>query len=332
MLASEDVPTAASFAAALELVNQHLYTVEERIRAQSKSFDPAVEGYVSYVCDKGGKRLRPALALLAAGATGKIGASHVDLAVIIELIHVATLVHDDIMDGAELRRDQPTANAKWGNSISVLLGDSLFAHALRMSTGFSNSDICRRIADAAVEVCSGEIIQTQRRFDLKLSIADYYKIIEMKTAALFSAACELGAFISEASPQVIGSLKTFGGKIGTAYQIYDDLLDLAGTEEETGKTLGTDLRKGKFTLPVLLLLQSGKWNNLNDLLLNEESVDVAALDEILEKAGAIPAAANAAQKLITEAKTALANVPENRYQRGLSAIADHVSALTARFG
>jgi len=332
VLPSEVVSTAASFAAALELVNQHLYTVEERIRAQSKNFDPAVEGYVSYVCDKGGKRLRPALALLAAGATGKIGSSHVDLAVIIELIHVATLVHDDIMDGAELRRDQPTANAKWGNSISVLLGDSLFAHALRLSTGFSNSDICRRIADAAVEVCSGEIIQTQRRFDLKLSIADYYKIIEMKTAALFSVACELGAFISEASPQVIGSLKTFGGKIGTAYQIYDDLLDLAGTEEETGKTLGTDLRKGKFTLPVLLLLQSGKYNNLNDLLLDEESVDVAALDEILEKAGAIPAAAAAAQKLIAEAKTALANVPENRYQRGLAAIADHVSALTARFG
>lgn len=332
ILPSEVVSTAASFAAALELVNQHLYTVEERIRAQSKNFDPAVEGYVSYVCNKGGKRLRPALALLAAGATGKIGSSHVDLAVIIELIHVATLVHDDIMDGAELRRDQPTANAKWGNSISVLLGDSLFAHALRLSTGFSNSDICRRIADAAVEVCSGEIIQTQRRFDLKLSISDYYKIIEMKTAALFSVACELGAFISEASPQVIGSLKTFGGKIGTAYQIYDDLLDLAGTEEETGKTLGTDLRKGKFTLPVLLLLQSGKYNNLNDLLLDEESVDVAALDEILEKAGAIPAAAAAAQKLIAEAKTALANVPENRYQRGLAAIADHVSALTARFG
>jgi octaprenyl-diphosphate synthase len=325
------VPTAAAFTAALELVNQHLYTVEERIRAQARSFDPAVEGYVSYVCDKGGKRLRPALALLAAGATGKIGSSHVDLAVIIELIHVATLVHDDIMDGAELRREQPTANAKWGNSISVLLGDCLFAHALRLSTGFSNSDICRRIADAAAEVCSGEIIQTQRRFDLKLSIADYYKIIEMKTAALFSAACELGAFISEASPTVITALKTFGGKIGTAYQIYDDLLDIAGNEAESGKTLGTDLRKGKFTLPILMLLQSGKFENLSDLLLKEDAVDASALDEILDRSGVIPAAAQSAQKLILEARAALAQVPENRYQKGLGAIADHVSALTARF-
>lgn len=184
-----------------------------------------------------------ALALLSAGATGKITASHVDLAVILELIHIATLVHDDIMDGAELRRDQASANAKWGNAITVLLGDCLFAHALRLSTNFSNSDICRRIADAATEVCSGEIIQTQRRHDLKLSTADYYRIIEMKTAALFTAACELGAFISEASPTVIGSLKTYGTKLGVAYQIYDDILDLAGNEDESGKTLGTDLQR-----------------------------------------------------------------------------------------
>jgi hypothetical protein len=138
-----------SFTEAFELINPHLYTVEERIRAQAKSFDPAVEGYVSYICGAGGKRLRPALALLSAGATGKITPGHVDLAVILELIHIATLVHDDIIDGAELRREQSSANAKWGNAISVLLGDVLFAHALRLSTKFSNSDVSRRIADAA---------------------------------------------------------------------------------------------------------------------------------------------------------------------------------------
>ncbi|MGA7905710.1 MAG: polyprenyl synthetase family protein, partial [Terrimicrobiaceae bacterium] len=247
--------SAAAFAQTLELINPHLYSVEERIRAQARAFDPAVEGYVSYVCEKGGKRLRPVLALLAGGASGQITSGHVDLAVIVEMMHVATLVHDDIMDGAELRRDQPTANAKWGSSISVLLGDCLFAHALRLATSFSNNAICRRIADAASEVCSGEIIQTQRRYDLKLSTTDYYRIIEMKTAALFAVACELGAFISEASPTVIGALRNFGLRIGTAYQIYDDCLDFAGTEEETGKTLGTDIRKGKFTLPVLLALQ-----------------------------------------------------------------------------
>lgn len=316
---------------AFELINPHLYTVEERIRAQAKSFDPAVEGYVSYVCGAGGKRLRPALALLSAGATGKISASHVDLAVILELIHIATLVHDDIMDGAELRRDQPSANAKWGNAITVLLGDCLFAHALRLSTGFSNSDICRRIADAAAEVCSGEIIQTQRRFDLKLSTADYYRIIEMKTAALFSAACELGAFISEASPPVISGLKTFGTKLGVAYQIYDDILDLAGSEEETGKTLGTDLRKGKFTLPVLLLLQSGKdVGTIRELLLKEEDVDGELLAGMLGSAGAIAAAKGVAFRLIEESLAELDPIQDNKYARGLRAVAEHLRTLLDR--
>lgn len=324
----------AAFTQALELIKPHLRTVEERIAAQARSFDPAVEGYVEYVCAAGGKRLRPALALLAGGATGNITSSHVDLAVIIELIHIATLVHDDIMDGAELRRDQPSANAKWGNAITVLLGDALFAHALRLSTNFSNSDICRRIADAAAEVCSGEIIQTQRRFDLKLSTADYYRIIEMKTAALFSAACELGAFLSESSPEVISALKTFGAKIGTAYQIYDDCLDIAGSEEEAGKTLGTDIRKGKFTLPILLLLQNAQdseGSGLRDLLLREEAIDEEALAEILGKAGAIPAAAEIAKRLLAEASEALNAVPVNRYAEGLRAIVDHLSSMLGRF-
>jgi octaprenyl-diphosphate synthase len=318
-----------SFAEAFELINPHLYTVEERIRAQAKSFDPAVEGYISYICGAGGKRLRPALALLSAGATGKISPSHVDLAVILELIHIATLVHDDIIDGAELRRDQPSANAKWGNAISVLLGDVLFAHALRLSTGFSNSDICRRIANAAAEVCSGEILQTQRRFDLKLTTADYYRIIEMKTAALFSAACELGAFISEASPSVIGALKTFGTKLGTAYQIYDDILDFAGDEERFGKTLGTDLQKGKFTLPVLLALHSGKdVAGLRDLLLGEESAP-AALAALLQESGALDNAKTIARRLTAEALEQLSEIQSNRYARGLRAIPLHLDQLLA---
>jgi len=321
--------TQAAFNRALELANPHLYSVEERISAQARAFDPAVEGYVAYVCRKGGKRLRPALALLSGGATGKIATAHVDLAVIVELIHVATLVHDDIMDGADLRRDQPTANAKWGNAISVLLGDCLFAHALRLSTNFSNSEICRRIADAAAEVCSGEILQTQRRFDLKLSIPDYYKIIEMKTAALFSAACELGGFISESGPAPISALKTFGSKLGTAYQIYDDLLDLAGSEEEAGKTLGTDLRKGKFTLPVLLLLQSGRSPGLSEILLNEDGIDFAELRAAINRSGVIDHSAKAAIRLLDDARSALQDVPDNRYRSGLTAIADHVAALTS---
>jgi octaprenyl-diphosphate synthase len=229
-----------------------------------------------------------------------------------------------------LRRDQPTANAKWGNSISVLLGDCLFAHALRLSTNFSNNAICRRIADAASDVCSGEIIQTQRRYDLKLSTADYYRIIEMKTAALFSVACELGAFVSEANPSVIGALKNFGLKVGTAYQIYDDCLDLTGSEEETGKTLGTDIRKGKFTLPVLLTLQNRQGldlSRLHDLLLREDDVDEELLADFLHRAGSIAAAAQIAKRMLHEARQSLEAVPVNRYVNGLQAITDHLIGL-----
>lgn len=317
-------------AAALDLVNAQLYTVENRIREQARAFDPAVEGYVSYVCGLGGKRLRPALALLSGGATGKMSASHVDLAVILELIHVATLVHDDIMDGAELRRDAPTANAKWGNSLSVLLGDCLFAHALKLATGFSDSAVCRRIADAAAEVCSGEIIQTQRRFDLKLAISEYYRIVEMKTAALFSAACELGAFLNGAPPPIISALRDFGARLGTAYQIYDDLLDLAGSEDQSGKTLGTDLRKGKFTLPILLLLQNGELGDTPQLLLGEEAPDFGGLRQILEASGALKQAAATVQRIIDDALASLESVPASRFREGLSAIAKHVTELSAK--
>lgn len=332
LAASPDV--ALAFKQTFELINPHLYSVEERIRQQARVFDAAVEGYAAYAINSGGKRLRPALALLAGGATGKISSSHVDLAVILELIHVATLVHDDIMDGAETRREQPTANAKWGNSLSVLLGDCLFAHALRLSTNFSNSEISRRIADASADVCQGEIIQTQRRFDLKLTTTDYYKIIEMKTAALFAVACELGAFISESSPEVISALRTFGTKLGIAYQVYDDLLDIAGDEEDAGKTLGTDLQKGKLTLPVILLLQSADdpcRQRVRELLLHDNVTGHDELRTLLVKSGAMTAAVDAGRRIAVEARDALHVVPANRYLNGLQAVAGHLDALLAQF-
>ena len=317
-----------------ELINAQLYSVEERIRQQARAFDPAVEGYVAYAVESQGKRLRPALALLAGGATGKICSSHLDLAVILELIHAATLVHDDILDGADKRRGQPTANAKWGNAISVLLGDCLFAHALKLSTSFPNGEISRRIAHAAAEVCSGEIIQTQRRFDLKLSVPDYYKIIEMKTAALFAAATELGAFINEAAPDVISALRTFGLRLGTAYQIYDDVLDLAGDESTVGKTLGSDLRKGKLTLPILYLLQNAdgaERHRLSEIILNGEEGDIHALAERALGAGAVKSAVTTARKMLREAQAQLAIVPENKYREALAGLVTTLDAMLVQF-
>jgi octaprenyl-diphosphate synthase len=307
----------------LELINAQLYSVEERIAQQARTFDPAVEPYVSYACESSGKRLRPALALLAGGATGEINSSHLDLAVVVELIHAATLVHDDIMDGAEKRRSQPTANAKWGNAISVLLGDCLFAHALKLSTNFPNGDISRRIASAASDVCSGEIIQTQRRFDLKLAVSEYFRIIEMKTAALFAAASELGAFINEAPPEVITAMKTFGLRFGTAYQVYDDCLDLAGSEEKAGKTLGTDLRKGKLTLPILHLLQTAspaEHHRYSEMILRSEEEDALGLAEAAQSSGALRFAVTTTERMLRDAQHQVTLLPRNKYSEALNAV------------
>ena len=321
--------------ASLELINSQLYSVEERIRQQARAFDPAVEGYVAYAIESHGKRLRPALALLAGGATGQINTSHFDLAVVVELIHAATLVHDDILDGADKRRGQPTANAKWGNAISVLLGDCLFAHALKLSTGFPNGEISRRIAHAASDVCSGEIIQTQRRFDLKLSVPDYYKIIEMKTAALFAAACELGAFINEASPEIISALRTFGLRLGTAYQIYDDVLDLAGDEAKAGKSLGSDLRKGKLTLPILHLLQNAdaaERHRLSEIILSGDEDAIRALADRAIAAGAVKSAVTTCRRMLREAHAQLELVPANKYRDALANLVTTLDAMIAQFG
>ena len=324
----------AALKGTFELINSQLYSVEERIRQQARAFDPAVEGYVAYAIESHGKRLRPALALLAGGATGNICASHFDLAVVVELIHAATLVHDDILDGAEKRRGQPTANAKWGNAISVLLGDCLFAHALKLSTSFPNAEISRRIAHAASDVCSGEIIQTQRRFDLKLSVPDYYKIIELKTAALFAVATELGAFVNAAAPEVISALKMFGLRLGTAYQIYDDCLDLAGDEAKAGKTLGSDLRKGKLTLPILYLLQHSEptdRDRICEIILGGNDEEIATLVRKAISTGAVNNAVLTERRMLRETEAQLRVVPANKYHDALKGLIGTLDGMLGQF-
>ncbi len=312
MTSSPSTPRALAFP--FELIRPELEKVEEAILQQAKAFDPAVEGYVAYVCKSSGKRIRPALALLVGGATGGVKEDHRRLSVILEMIHIASLVHDDIMDGADIRRGLPTAAAKWGNSLSVLLGDSLFAYALELATEFNDTAICRSIAKASRDVCCGEIFQTQRRFDLNLSVADYFRMIEMKTAALFAAATELGALINHQSPEIVGALKSYGMKLGTAYQIYDDCLDLVGDEKTVGKTLGTDIVKGKLTLPIIYLLQSAtdpQKTKLSRMLLKGEPMDTSILAGIADYVGSIERAIVTAQELLREAADELIGLADS---------------------
>ena len=315
-------------------VQAELEEVESRIARQAAEFDPAIEGYVTYAIGGRGKRLRPVVALLSGGASGGMTSGHVDLAVIVELIHIATLVHDDIMDEAERRRAQPTVNARWGNSLSVLLGDCLFAQALNLSTNFDNAEISRVIARAAREVCSGEIIQTQRRFDLHLAINDYLRIVEMKTGSLFAAAAELGAVLNGADLETTRALKDFGRKIGAAYQIYDDCLDIAGNETDIGKTLGTDLRKGKMTLPILMLLRSAPADERErycELILEEKSSAITKLLKIDAPNGALKSALDLGDESVRDAQAELHALPSNRYTDALFQLGDALREMLDQF-
>ena len=324
-------PTLTDILAPLTGTMQRL---EAFLEQQYQFFEPGVATCARYVVSNQGKRLRPAIVIFSANAqNGRIKKSvSEDLlkaCAIVELIHIATLVHDDIMDGAELRRNRLTAGTKWGHEISVLLGDCLFAHALMLAASYPTPWICRRVAEATNIVCSGEILQTQRRFDLKLSVPDYLKMIEMKTGALFAVACELGAHLGGASHEQSRQFHDFGCRLGVAYQIYDDCLDLFGSEKEIGKSLGTDLQKGKLTLPVILLLQQAKESEthlVSSILLNEHANSRAMLMEFIQRYGTLKQAAQQAKSMIHEALLRLRPLPSNEGRRCLERLVNYLDS------
>jgi octaprenyl-diphosphate synthase len=314
------------------LVEQELDKVENSLRKQVRHFDPGVEPYISYICDTAGKRIRPTLSILVGGATGQVTSDHIKLGTILELIHMATLVHDDIIDGASTRRKVLTANSKWGDGLAVLLGDALFSHALMLSTEFDDLVLSRAIASASRDVCQGEILQTQRRFDLTLTRQDYFEIIEMKTGALFAAATDLAAYLSGVSTEVRDAMRDFGMKLGTAYQIYDDCLDLVGSEEQFGKTLRTDLEKGKLTLPMLYLLEEAgdtQRDILQKRIIQQEELDLTVLAGIAEYQGAIARSLDHASTLLDEAGETLTLLGDSSYREALAGMLSFLAGLLA---
>jgi octaprenyl-diphosphate synthase len=313
-----------------ELVKDGIEQVNRAILDQARQFEPGLEGYITYVCQTSGKRIRPALALLAGGATGGAHEGHQRLSVVLELVHIASLVHDDIMDGAELRRSVPTAAAKWGSALSVLLGDVLFAHALDLACQFEESTIPRAIAQSARDVCAGEILQTQRRFDLSFTIPEYLRVIEMKTAALFASATELAAVLNHSAPETQQAMRRYGMRLGTAYQIYDDCVDLVGDESSVGKTLGTDLIKGKLTLPMLYLLEGAdeaQKAQLSRLLLSGEPKDPSVLAGIADYVGAVRRAVRFAQDMLKDAREDLSCLAPSQEKQALIGLTEYLDGL-----
>ncbi len=230
-----------------------LVRVEAVLEETLQSRRPCVANLVEHLGHFRGKRLRPALLLLTARACGRLVPAHHTLAAVVEMIHTATLVHDDVLDGAKVRRHVRTVNAGWGNQTSILLGDYLFTHAFHLASSV-DAQACRLIGAATNRVCEGELQQGTERGNLLLSEDEYLDIIDGKTAELTACCCRLGALYSGAGEAVVESLARYGRWLGVSFQIADDVLDLVGEERRTGKSLGTDLDQQKLTLPLIRLL------------------------------------------------------------------------------
>lgn len=232
-------------------VQTHLAETEKLLNDQLQSQHPSVDTIIRHGVRLGGKRIRPALLLLAGQAAGTLGKEHVTLSAVVEMIHLATLVHDDVLDEAAIRRHVDTVNARWNNETSVLLGDFLFTHAFYLASTTGSTYACETIGRSTNIVCEGELRQTMAAGDLELSEADYLSMIESKTAELCACCCHLGAHFSGADPDMVQALTAFGRNLGIAFQIVDDLIDLEGQEDQAGKSLGSDLAKCKLTLPLI---------------------------------------------------------------------------------
>jgi len=283
-------------------------------------FGPLIEHLRHYR----GKRLRPALLLLTARAVGKVVPAHHTLAAAMEMIHTATLVHDDVLDEAELRRHAATVNAGWGNKVSILLGDMLFTHAFHL-TSTVDGRACQITGEVTNRVCAGELRQVTERGNLELSEADYFTIIDGKTAALTECCGRLGALYAGASEEVAGKLATYGRNLGLAFQIADDLLDLTGTEDAAGKTLGTDLEQQKLTLPVIHCLHRlapAEATKLRDLIRTGGEGLGARVLAALEKTQSVAHAKRRADEFARAARQELECLPRSECRTILETVAE----------
>ncbi len=288
---------------------------------------PFVQHLVDHCADFQGKRLRPALVLLTAKACGSVTPSHRVLAAVVEMIHTATLVHDDILDEAMVRRHAATVNAEWGNETAVLLGDYLFTHAFHLAASLDSTLACRWIGEATNRVCEGEMQQVHHRGNLDLDEASYFAIIEGKTAELTAVSCRLGASYAGASEETVAAMDRYGRELGIAFQIADDVLDIWGEERVTGKSLGTDLEKQKLTLPMIYLLRMVEPDVAAEIrrLLDEAHADHRRLIRPhLERTGAIDRAWQRAKLHVKQALDALDVLPDSDARSLLRILAQYV--------
>lgn len=309
-------------------IQESLDKVEELLRKELRSPHPPVDELVRYGCLLGGKRLRPVLMLLVAKACGEIRPDHITLATVVEMIHTATLVHDDVLDDASQRRHLATVNARWGNESSVLLGDFLFTHAFYLASTLDNTFACRTIGRSTNLVCEGELRQIATRGRFELTEAEYLEIIEAKTAELCACSARLGAHYAGINEEGQERMDRFGRSLGIAFQIADDLLDITGDEQTTGKSLGSDLAQQKPTLPVIHALEvasPAERETMLELLAEPtEAGRPAELAEWLERFDAVEYTRRKALAYAQEARDQLRGLPDSEAKDVLSLITEFV--------
>lgn len=312
------------------LVAEELGAVEERLRQPVPEDGGLLSSVARYALGSGGKRIRPALVLLAARACAAVpGGREVMVASVAEMMHAATLIHDDIVDRAATRRGRPSTAARWGADVSVLVGDFLYSRAVQLLVADEDLRIMRAFADATVAMTEAELLQLQHLWDLDIPEPAYLRIVQGKTAALMSAACRAGALMAAASEEAVAALADYGLHLGVGFQLVDDALDYVASEERLGKPVASDFREGKITYPVIHAM---RWGSETDRAALRRLADPAALPEpgleslrgLLERSGAVPATMRVVDAYLDRARAALASLPASPAREALGRLADFV--------
>ncbi len=309
----------------LSVIASDMQAVDAAIRSQLHSDVPLVSQIADYIISAGGKRIRPALVLLMANAWGYRGEDHYKLAAVVEFIHTATLLHDDVVDESELRRGRETANAMFGNAASVLVGDFVYSRAFQMMVSVNSMRVMQILADATNVIAEGEVLQLMNMHDPDVTEERYLQVIRSKTAKLFEAATELGSLLAGAQEPSITAAAEYGRCLGTAFQLIDDVLDYSGNSADIGKNVGDDLREGKPTLPLIYLMQHGTPRQ-RELVRNcIASGDEVHFDEVLAAitaSGALQYTREQAALTRDRAKASLTALPASPFKDALLALAD----------
>ncbi len=313
-----------------KLIERELNRVRELIDQQIDEFDPHVKPYVEVICNNPGKMLRPALALLTAQATGGIKPEHITFAALLEMTHMASLIHDDVLDKADTRRERPTANALWGNNLAVLLGDVLLSQAMMTGSQIGDQEFCAHMARTVRDLCQGEVEQSTRLWDAEMPREEYFELIRKKTATLFSAATKGVAMLQGLPVESVEQLDRIGTQLGICYQIYDDILDLTGKDKAAGKTLGTDATKGKLTLPFFYMLESDDpalVAYLKDCVAKKEEIKLGQLRSSRCYKEAICASITEGKARNAEARNLLHQLPDTEARQALCDFSHHLDDL-----